>query len=151
MDRNGVHVSKDDGSTWVNCDIECPIPSLVCMTPSSRCMAEGIMQVCDEMLQDVHVARWCVYQYKGKSVHRHCPKSCKDDRSVKIMRKDYSGKIFRDPCQLCTFILQKVTTFVKDLEQNVMCTCSPASCCSCVSSSPSLLLLSCSVDQETKM
>ena len=85
MDRNGVHINKADGSTWVNCDNECPIPSLVCMTPSSRCMAEGIMQVCDEMLHDVHVARWCVYG--DQSIHQNCPRSCQsnDINIVKVM------------------------------------------------------------------
>merc|ERR1712126_68729 len=90
VDSNQVHINKADGSTWVNCDSECPIPSLVCMTPSRRCMEEGIMQVCDEMIQDVHVARRCVYQYNGKASHRQCTQSCQDDSSVKSMLKDYS-------------------------------------------------------------
>ena len=95
VDSNRVHINKADGSTWVNCDSECPIPSLVCMTPSPGCMEEGIMQVCDEMIQEVHVARWCVYQYNGKASHRQCTQSCQDDSSVKSMLKDYSGSASR--------------------------------------------------------
>jgi len=87
VDSDGVHVNKKDGSTWINCDSECPIPSLVCRTPGSRCNEDGIMQVCDEMLKGVHFATWCVNEVNGKSIHKNCPEICEEGAVVKVLHQ----------------------------------------------------------------
>ena len=92
VDSDGVHVNKKDGSTWINCDSECPIPSLVCRTPGSRCNEDGIMQVCDEMLKGVHFATWCVNEVNGKSIHKNCPEICEEGAVVKVLHQIDSGR-----------------------------------------------------------
>ena len=94
VDNDDVHVSKKDGSTLVNCDSECPIPSLMCRSPSSRCKMEGILQVCDEVLDDALVARWCVYEMGDESIQELCPDDCHHSGIdiVNMMLKQGSGR-----------------------------------------------------------
>ena len=37
---------------------------------------DGIMQVCEEVFEGVHVASWCVSEINGKSFHKNCPHHC---------------------------------------------------------------------------
>ena len=78
------HIPQRDSKNWILCDENCPIPSLVCKTPSEDCFKEGVLQVCKEIFEDQEINEWCVSSSTVKNGsklinHLDCPQHCKDE------------------------------------------------------------------------